>query len=127
MKLKMYVKYIGLHIQAYRVSFQEAVAFLQMRTKMIMAIHFPPACASPSLPFTSPVFRRLVPRPASPSPLLLASSSGLAQPSLPFVTSVVLRYSVPLPPTPTHMHIVSCVASITGPTLVQPQSSSVRH
>ncbi|GFS26783.1 eukaryotic translation initiation factor 1A domain containing [Elysia marginata] len=58
---------------------------------------FPQARASPSLPFPSPVFRRLVPRPASPPPLLLASDSGLAQPSLPFVTSVVLRYSVPHP------------------------------
>ncbi|GFR86903.1 WD repeat-containing protein 11 [Elysia marginata] len=42
-------------------------------------------------------FRWLVPCPASPPPLLLASGSGLAQPSLPFVTSVVLRYSVPHP------------------------------
>ncbi|GFR79296.1 hypothetical protein ElyMa_005870500 [Elysia marginata] len=42
-------------------------------------------------------FRRLVPRSASPPPLLLAPGSGLAQPSLPFVTSVVLRYSVPHP------------------------------
>ncbi|GFS11675.1 integral membrane protein GPR180-like [Elysia marginata] len=67
-------------------------------------------------------FRRLVPRPSSPSPLQFSAGSCLAQPSLPFVTSVVLCYSVPLPPPPTHTHIMSCAASITGPTLVQPQS-----
>ncbi|GFR92421.1 hypothetical protein ElyMa_000867700 [Elysia marginata] len=86
---------------------------------------FLPARASPSLPFPSPAFCRVVPRPASLPPLLLASGSALAQPFLPFVTSVVLRYSVP--PPPTHTHIMSCAASITGPTLVQPQSSSARH
>ncbi|GFR93149.1 N-acetyltransferase 6 [Elysia marginata] len=39
---------------------------------------------------------------------------------------IVLRYSVPLslPPPPTHTHIMSCAASITGLTLVQPQSSN---
>ncbi|GFR69291.1 hypothetical protein ElyMa_003754000 [Elysia marginata] len=58
----------------------------------------------------SSAFCRLVPRPASPPPLLLASGSGLAQPSLPFVTSVVLRYSVPLPIPNTHAHhVLRCV------------------
>ncbi|GFS14690.1 hypothetical protein ElyMa_006752500 [Elysia marginata] len=81
-------------------------------------------------------FRRLVPRPASPLPLLLASGlglapgSGLAQPSLPFVSNVNCYICSPAllsPPPPTHTHIMSCAASITGPTLVQPQSSSARH
>ncbi|GFR66101.1 hypothetical protein ElyMa_005549100 [Elysia marginata] len=64
-------------------------------------------------------FHRLVPRPASPPPLLFASGSGLAQPSLPFVTSVVLRYSVPLYPTSQHKR--TCLAL--RPSLDLPWSS----
>ncbi|GFS09788.1 hypothetical protein ElyMa_006631000 [Elysia marginata] len=46
-------------------------------------VHFPPARASPSLPFPSPAFRQLVPRPASPSPLQFSAGSCLTQPPLP--------------------------------------------
>ncbi|GFR84356.1 hypothetical protein ElyMa_000669800 [Elysia marginata] len=58
------------------------------RLQVLWTFHgqfFPSARASPSLPFPSPAFHRLVPRPAYPPPLLHASGSGLAQPSLPFV------------------------------------------
>ncbi|GFS08251.1 hypothetical protein ElyMa_006590000 [Elysia marginata] len=70
---------------------------------------FPLARASPSLPSPSPACLRLGACPAFSSLCYICSPALLS------------------PPPPTHTHIMSCAASITGPTLVQPQSSSARH
>ncbi|GFS20906.1 hypothetical protein ElyMa_001582700 [Elysia marginata] len=72
---------------------------------------FPPARASPSLPFPSPACLRLGACPAFSSLCYICGPALLSPP----------------PPPPTHTHIMSCAASITGPTFVQPQSSSARH